>query len=489
MSLPDFDAIAGRQTVAEFVAKKDQIMTNRDYANFVKNKIKAPAMYGRDPLPIHPMMFDFQAAIVRWAIRRGRAAIFSDCGTGKSLMQLEWSRQSGDRVLIFAPLAVAEQTIAEGLKLGIAVRKVARPDADPGIQITNYEKMEHFIDAPFDAIVLDESSILKSLDGKSRTMLIQEFTSIPRRLCCTATPSPNDLSELANHAEFLGVMSRVEMLATFFVHDSDQSGAAGWRLKGHAQDAFWRWVAKWATYVRMPSDLGFEDGDFKLPALTIRQETVTSDWKPDGMLFATGLGGIGDRREVRRATIDARVDRAADVVHNHDGQWLVWCGLNDEGDALEKELGDDCVQIAGKDSDEQKIAKEKQWRSGEVKTLITKGKIFGWGMNWQHCHQTLFLGIGDSYEQYYQAIRRCWRFGQKHAVDVVIVTSDAEQSVADNVRRKERDAAMMAEEIVKHAKDAMRAEVIGTDKQPETYNPTKNMRLPEWAKGTTTCAV
>jgi superfamily II DNA or RNA helicase len=434
------------------------------------------------------MLFDFQAAIVKWAIRRGRAAIFADCGLGKSLMQLEWARQSGDRVLIFAPIAVAEQTILEGKKIGVDVRKVARPDDGPGIQITNYEKIEHFVNAPFDAIVLDESGILKSLDGRTRTTLIQEFTNIPRRLCCTATPAPNDLTELANHAQFLGAMSRVEMLATFFVHDSDACGAAGWRLKGHAQDAFWRWVAKWATYVRMPSDLGFDDGDFKLPLLKIRQETVQSDWKPEGMLFAASLGGIGDRRRVRRATIDGRVDRAADVIANGEGQWLVWCGLNDEGDALEKELGDDCVQISGKDSDEEKIEKATRWRDGGVKTLITKLKIFGHGINWQHCYQELFLGLGDSWEQYYQGIRRCWRFGQKHPVDVVIVTSDAEQSVADNVRRKEDDAATMAEEIIKHAKGAMRSEIIGTDKQPETYEATKKMKLPDWAKGTTCAA-
>jgi hypothetical protein len=459
-----------------------------DYQKFVAGKIKAPAVYGHEPGPIHPRLFDFQCAIVKWAIRRGRAAVFADCGLGKSLMQLEWARQSGERSLIAAPIAVAEQTIAEGEKIGLPVRKVATPDDEPGIQITNYEKLHHFIGAPYDAIVLDESGILKSLDGKTRTMLLSEFTSIPRRLCCTATPAPNDLSELANHAQFLGVMSRVEMLATFFVHDSDRSGSDGWRLKGHAQDAFWRWVAKWATYVRMPSDLGFDDGDFKLPPLSIRQETVAADWKPEGMLFATGLGGIGDRREARRATLEDRVARAVQVINASSEQWLVWCGLNDEGDALEKALGATCVQIAGRHTDEEKIAKERRWRSGEAKTLICKPSMFGHGLNWQHCHNMLFLGLGDSFEQYYQSMRREWRFGQKHAVNVVIVTSDAEQCVADNVRRKEIEAAQLAEGIISHAKDAMRAEVVGTEKQQETYNPTKKMRLPEWAKGSQTCA-
>jgi hypothetical protein len=460
-----------------------------NYQEFVQGKIKAPAVYGHEPGPIHPMLFDFQHAIDRWAIRRGRAAIFADCGLGKSLMQLEWARQSGDRTLIAAPIAVAEQTILEGQKIGVEVRKVERPDDGPGIQITNYQKLHHFIRAPYDAIVLDESSILKSLDGKTRNMLLTEFTGIPRRLCCTATPSPNDLSELANHAQFLGVMSRVEMLATFFVHDSDQSGAGGWRLKGHAQDAFWEWVAKWAVYVRMPSDLGFDDGNFRLPPLTIRQETVAANWKPDGMLFASGLGGIGDRREARRATLDERVDRAVEVINASDEQWLVWCGLNDEGDALEKALGKSCAQIAGRHSDEEKIAKEQQWRLGGTKTLICKSSMFGHGLNWQHCHNMLFLGMGDSFEQYYQSMRREWRFGQKLPVNVVIVTSDAEQCVADNVRRKEREAAQLAEGIIAHAKDAMRAEVVGTEKQRETYNPTKKMKLPGWAKGSQTCAV
>jgi hypothetical protein len=453
-----------------------------DYQEFVASKtIKAPS-YGSEPSAVHPMLFDFQAAIVRWAIRRGRAAIFADCGLGKSLMQLEWARQSGDRVLILAPIAVAEQTIKEGTKIGIAVRKVDRPVADPGIEITNYEKLHHFVGAPYDAIVLDESGILKSLDGKTRTMLLNEFTGIPRRLCCTATPAPNDLAELANHSQFLGVMSRVEMLASFFVHDSDRSGSDGWRLKGHAEDEFWRWVAKWAMYVRKPSDLVFDDVGFTLPPLAIKQERVRSDWKPDGMLFNVGLGGIQDRRAARRDTMSARIAKAAQTIGASNEQWLVWCGLNDEGDGLESALGDECVQIAGVDSDESKLEKLALWTSGARKTLISKVSIFGFGLNFQHCHNMLFLGIGDSFEQYYQAIRREWRFGQESPVNTVIVTSDAEQSVAENVMRKERDAATMADRIVAHAKDAMDAEINSDETHRRTYAPKKTMKLPGWAK-------
>jgi len=409
---------------------------------------------------VHPRLFPFQRDIVRWAVRRGRAAIFSDCGTGKSLMQLEWMRLtigSGGRGLIVAPLAVAEQTIAEGAKIGVHVRKVARPDDGPGIQITNYEKLEHFEEAPFDALVLDESSILKSESGKTRTRLIRTFTRIPHRLACTATPAPNDIAELANHAEFIGAMSRVEMLATFFVHDED-----GWRLKGHAADAMWRWMAQWAVYLRRPSDLGYPDDGFKLPEITITDEVVSSDWRPEGMLFAAGLGGVGDRSRVRKSTIDARVARAVRVIADHpDDQWLVWCGLNDEGRKLANALGDDAALIEGADSEEDKIASESEWRRGNVRVLITKPTMFGFGLNWQHCHRMLFLGIGDSYEQYYQSIRRCWRFGQRKPVDVRIVVSDVEGGIAANVRRKEADAMKTAESVVGAMRDEQTREVRG----------------------------
>lgn len=459
-------------------------MSKRDpYLEFIESKSRVPQMFGHDPDELSGRLFDFQECITRWAIRRGRAAIFADCGFGKTLMQLEWARHSGPRVLIAAPLAVAEQTIAEGKTIGLDIEKVDRPQDRDGIQITNYEKMHHFIGAPYDAIVLDESGILKSLDGKTRTMLIKEFSGIQRRLCCTATPAPNDLSELANHAEFLGVMSRVEMLATFFVHDSDKSGDGGWRIKGHAVDEFWRWVAKWAVYIRRPSDLVFDDAGFVLPPLSIEQATVQTDWKPEGMLFAAGLGGIGDRRKARKATIDDRIAKCLEIINGSNEQWLVWCELNDEGNGMEKALGNESVQIAGIDSDEEKIEKEKLWRSGGVKTLITKPSIFGFGMNWQHCHNVLFLGIGDSYEKYYQSMRRCWRFGQKHPVRVVIVASNAEQEVASNVRAKEEEAARLAAGIVAHSKDAMTAELTGREGQKVEYVPTKTMKIPSWIRG------
>jgi hypothetical protein len=452
-----------------------------EYDSFLKSKVSYVPNFGHKATPVNPLLFDFEQAIVEWAVLRGKAAIFADCGMGKTLMQLEWARQSGPNVLIVAPIAVAQQTIEEGKKIGVVPEFIDRPCDRDGVWITNYEKLKHFVGHQYDAIVLDESGILKSLDGKTRTMLLNEFTNIPRRLCCTATPAPNDISELANHAQFLGVMSRTQMLAQFFVHDSDESGDKGWRLKRHAEDIFWQWVSRWGLYIRKPSDLGFPDGKFILPDLNVSKLEVGTNWKPEGVLFHMGGGGLKARRSARKGTIDERVKTAATKILGSSKQWIVWCGLNQEGDMLEKALGDKCVQIAGKDSDEDKLSRELIWRSGKVQTLITKAKIFGWGMNWQCCHNMLFLGIGDSYEQYYQAIRRCWRFGQTREVNVLIVASSAEQDVVNNVNRKEIDAASMSENIVKHAEKSMKEAVCGIENNAkETYDPKVEMNLPQW---------
>lgn len=436
------------------------------YADFLASKTPVPPAFGVEPKPFRSGVFaDFQAAALRWAIRRGRAALFLDTGLGKTRLACEWLRQSGKRGLLVAPMAVGEQTIREARSLGIFgdnIRKVADPTGVDGVDVTNYEKLHRFVGAEYDAIVLDESSILKSIDGATRNLLLDRFTSIPRRLCCSATPAPNDVVELANHAAFLGVMSRTEMLASFFTHDSERTASAGYRLKGHAKAAFWRWVARWAAYVRKPSDLGFDDGLFILPPLNIREESVRADWKPEGMLFGVGLGGIEHRREARRATLDARVARASAIVGDSPDQWIVWCGLNDEGDAIEDALGaETCVQIAGADEEHERIEKELSWREGRVRVLITKAELFGAGLNWQHCHKQLFLGLGDSFEKYYQAIRRCWRFGQKHPVDVIVVTSDAEVAVVDNIKRKEAEAAAMAAGVVEYAREVLMEEIGG----------------------------
>lgn len=453
----------------------------QDYTEFLSAKAPRVGAAGHEPGPLPSILFPFQADIVRWAIRRGRAAIFAGTGLGKTMMQLAWSAQSGERVLIVAPLAVSTQTITEAKKLDLEVKYVTQPSGEKGIEITNYERIRAFAGAPYDAIVLDESSILKSIDGKTRTLLLKEFTAIPRRLCCTATPAPNDISELANHAEFLGAMSRVEMLATFFVHD-DQ----GWRLKGHAADALFRWMATWAVYVRSPADLGYDDGPFVLPPLDVRDDVVKADWRRPGELFSTAIGGgVSTRSQVRRHTMERRIERALETIHatwanqnngNRD-QWLIWCGLNAEQDAIAAKLGDVCVSIDGKTSEEKLLERLGRWLRGEVPVLTSKVRIFGFGMNLQNCHRMMFLGLGDSWEQYYQAIRRCWRFGQKSPVDVHVVVSDVEGEIAANVRAKERTNEQMAAGVVSAMKEAQMAEVRGVGDGKAEY------REREWSSG------
>lgn len=429
------------------------------YADFITSKIPMPVKAGIEPGQLDPSLFGFQQAIVQWALRRGRAAIFASTGLGKTHMQLEWARRIGGPTLILAPLAVAEQTAAIAGGMGIEARVVrdgAQIDGD-GIYIANYERLHRFDPAGLRSVVLDEASIIKSVEGATRNKLVSGWTCVPYRLACTATPAPNDLEELANHAEFLGVCTRREMLSTYFVHDD-----AGWRIKGHARDAFYRWLATWAVYISKPSDLGFPDDGYALPPLRIREECVSVKWQPEGdQLFPQLAGGVQGRHLARRGSLESRVARAAEIVRGLDDQWLIWCGLNDEGRRLKEALGDDAVLIEGADDINVKVARERAWRSGAARVLISKASIFGWGLNWQHCHQMLFLGLGDSFEQYFQAIRRCWRFGQTRPVEVVIVLSDAESKVAENVWRKEHEHENTVSEVVARMGDWERAEVTG----------------------------
>jgi DNA modification methylase len=434
-----------------------------DYEAFLESKDHKIDPAGFDAAELSPTLYPFQQAIVRWAVKLGRAAIFADCGLGKSFMQIEWARQihkhAGGTVLFVAPLAVAEQTISEAAKLGVAITRVTEPGSADAFQITNYERLENFVGVPLTAIVLDESSILKSLDGKTRGLLLKSFTSVPYRLCCTATPAPNDVSELANHAEFLGAMKRAEMLATFFVHDSDD---LSWRLKGHAAAEMWRWMTRWAVFVRRPSDLGFADDGWTLPQLSIADEVIHTG-------LTVELGGITKRSAVRKQTLALRVQRLAELIQadTSGDPWLVWCDLNDEGRELHRLLSDS-VLIEGQDDEETRVEREAAWRAGAKRVMITKPKIFGFGLNWQHCHRVAFLGLGDSYEQYYQAIRRCWRFGQRSAVDVRIVISDVEGAIAENVKAKEAEAHRMAEGIVAAVKDSQGAVRSGRE---DAYAP------------------
>ena len=420
------------------------------YTEFLARKQKAAHQIGMsiEPEEVNPILHEWQRDIVSWAVRTGRAALFADCGLGKTFMQLEWARLMSDRTLILAPLSVARQTVREASKLGLEVVYV-RDGAEavgPGLWITNYEMLDHFDASTFGAVVLDESSILKNVDGTTRKRLTTQLATVKYRLACTATPAPNDVSELCNHAEFLGVMPRNEMLAAFFVHDDE-----GWRPKGHALDPMYRWMSTWSVALRKPSDIGYPDDGYQLPPLNVHAEVVEVPIEQDGQLFATDLGGIGGRSKVRRETLTARVERAAELAVSSADQWIIWCGLNDEAKDVAAYIGADAVNVQGSWSPDAKAEAIEAFQDGEIRVLVTKPSIAGFGMNFQNCHHMAFVGLSDSWESYYQAIRRCWRFGQKSPVEAHVIVSELEQQIAHNIQRKEADAARTAAGLVRHS--------------------------------------
>lgn len=410
-----------------------------DYAAFLATKrrewtgVAVPNIPRERPAALYP----FQWALTDWALRKGRAALFADTGLGKTRMQLAWAAAIPGRVLILTPLCVAPQTQREGAAIGIPVAPLHSGDR---IEITNYERLHQVRVADYAGVVLDESSILKAYDGKTRTRLIAAFQDTPWRLCCTATPAPNDIAELANHCEFLGIMTRAEMLATFFVHDE-----TGWRLKGHAAEAFYRWLASWGMFLRRPSDLDFDDAGYVLPPLTVESCVVGNAAPTGAYLFpGMGLGGLTGRRAARKQSLGARITATVELVKATPGPWIVWCGLNAEQDGVAAGLGADCVSVQGKDPEATKAERLVHFLDGTVRVLVTKPEIAGFGLNLQHCAQMVFVGLGDSYEQYYQAIRRCYRFGQQAPVRATIVLSPAETEILRNVQRKEAEAERMA---------------------------------------------
>lgn len=456
----------------------EEILYMRDrklssYREFLKSKEHRHEPCGFTCDDISTVLFPFQRDIVRWALKRGRSAIFADCGMGKGLMALEWARAvnafTGMPVLIFAPLAVSQQFKRESAKLGYAhLVKVCESNEDVhgGINVTNYEKMHHFAPGQFGGVVCDESSIIKSQDGKTRKALMDFCAGINFRLACTATPSPNDYMELGSHSEFLGVMRHVEMLAMFFVHDGGET--AKWRLKGHAETAFWKWVCSWAVAIRKPSDLGYEDGEFILPPLRMHQITVPADQPCEGFLFAMEAKTLDERRSARKNSIEKRVEACAELAIKSDEPWLIWCNLNAESEAVSDEI-DDAVEVTGGDPSEIKESRLLGFIAGEHRVLVTKPLIAGFGLNLQHCSKVAFLGLSDSYEQLYQAIRRCWRFGQKNPVDVYVITAETEGAVVRNIERKEKQAMEMMEEMVKHMKTEMQKEVRGLERETSEY--------------------
>ena len=418
------------------------------YEEFLSRKVQDAPRIGRTVKAdeIANRLHDWQKEIVAWAVTTGRAAIWADTGLGKTLMQIEWARLSGPTSLIVAPLAVCTQTVREAQTVGIQARYVRDPqDMDgPGVYVTNYEMVGHFDASSFDAVVLDEASILKQSDGKTRTKLIEHFKDVPMRLACTATPAPNDIEELTNQAEFLGRSTRVNMLAAYFVHDDE-----GWRLKGHAHAPMFKWMTTWAIALRRPSDLGYSDIGYALPGLEIVSHLLPIDVDVEGQLFATDLGGVGGRAKVRKQTLEARCNEAARLVSEESAEpWLIWCGLNDEAQTLAK-LIPGAVNVHGGLTAEQKAEALLGFADGDIKVLITKPSIAAFGLNWQHCARMVFVGLSDSYEAYYQAIRRCYRYGQKRVVIAHVVLSELEGQIAVNIGRKESDASVITAGMVK----------------------------------------
>lgn len=416
------------------------------YADFLARKQSRIETPGRtvEPAEIHPMLHPWQNELVRWAVHTSRAALWADTGMGKTVMQLEWARLSAPTSLVVAPLAVCQQTVREARKIGIEARYIRHHDAidRPGVWVTNYEQVQHMLPQFFGAVVLDESSILKQSDGKTRTMLINHFRDVPHRLACSATPAPNDPEELTNQAEWLGRMTRTHMLAAYFVHDQD-----GWRLKGHAQQPMMRWLAQWAVALTKPSDVGGDDTDYQLPGLRVIPEVVAADIDVDGQLFATDIGGVTGRSEVRRKTLQARVDRATKLVANEPGPWIMWCGLNSEAEALAAAIPGS-VNVYGSMDPDEKARLLLGFADGDYDVLITKPSIASQGLNYQHCSRMAFVGLSDSYEQYYQAIRRCYRYGQSQVVHAHVIVSDLESQIAANVARKEQQAAHITNALV-----------------------------------------
>lgn len=441
----------------------------RTYEDFLSDKIIAAPQVGFDPVNLADFLYDFQRHITAWALRRGRAAIFADCGLGKTPMQLEWARQvqhhTRGGVLIVAPLAVSTQTCREGEKFGIAVNPCKTGDDVncPGINITNYERLHHFDPTVFNGIVLDESSILKAYDGKRKGEIIDFARCIPYRLACTATPAPNDYIELCNHAEFLDIMREKEVKALFFTQDGNTT--TKWRIKGHARKDFWQWLASWAVAIRKPSDLGYDDERFTLPPLTFSHIFSDVDFNPSGELFPREAMTLNEQRAVSRQSIDDRVRLATERINASDDEWVVWCNLNAESAALANAIPGS-VEVKGSDDADHKTRAMLDFADGKIRVIVTKPSIAGFGMNWQHCARMAFVGLSHSYEQLYQATRRCWRFGQTREVEAIIIDDVANRRIVKNIERKERNAARLMKQIVEHMKESGQA---GAMRQSATY--------------------
>jgi len=451
------------------------------YKDFLDQKTQLGGDHGFAPLFMPDYLFDFQKHLVEWSLFKGRDAIFADCGMGKTPMQLVWAKnivqKTNKPVLILTPLAVSIQTISEAEKFGIDAKKSSDGQVHD-ITVTNYEKLHYFNPDDFAGVVCDESSILKSFDGKRRSDITQFMRKLPYRLLCTATAAPNDYIELGTSSEALGYLGHVDMLGKYFKNDQNNiSGrrfhgkAMTWRFKGHAEDPFWKWVSSWAKAIRKPSDLGFDDNGFILPGLIENAHLIQNVRPKDGMLFSMPAIGLFEQREERKRTVQERCEKVAELVNTGEPA-LVWCNLNVEGDLLEQ-LIPGSLQVAGKHRDEIKEERLTGFKKGEPRVLITKPKIGAWGLNYQHCSHITYFPT-NSYEQYYQGVRRCYRFGQDKKVKVDFVTTPGDEYVFKNLQQKSRAASKMFDRLIEHMNDAVK-----TDNNKYFIN---QENIPTWLK-------
>jgi superfamily II DNA or RNA helicase len=459
-----------------------------EYREFIRSKHEVLEDAGFEPYQIEADLAPFQKHCTRWAIKRGRAALFLNTGLGKTRCQIEWSRQvalhTGKPVIILAPLAVSQQTVREGAKIGIAV-KYCKDDSEVGdaaIVITNYERLAKFDHSLWAGVVLDESGILKSFSGSTKTALVETFKATPYRLCCTATPAPNDHLELGNHSEFLGILPSHQMLARWFINDTSQFGS--YRLKGHARAPFWDWVSSWAAMASLPSDLGdFSDDGYVLPPLNNHVHVVEVDMDADagsGTLFRIVEMSATSLHKEKRRTAKNRAAKVADIIGKESGeQWLIWCETDYEADAITSALPE-VVDVRGSSSLESKEASLLGFVDGTVRHMVTKPKLAGFGMNFQNCARVAFVGATYSFEGFYQSIRRVWRFGQKRAVEVHVVMAATERPIWDVLNEKREDFDEMLGQMFKAAKRARQTKAAAG-----TYNPTKTAKIPSWLRSAT----
>lgn len=452
-----------------------------DYQEYLSAKAQLGGNHGFAPVSMPDYLFDFQQALVEWALLKGRAAIFADCGLGKTPMELVWAdnivRKTNKNVLIVTALAVSAQMAQEAEKFHVEVNRSHDGAQNKGITITNYEQLHKFDPGDYVGMVCDESSIIKNYNGVRRTEITDFMRKMPYRLLATATAAPNDYLELGTSSEALGYLGHMDMLARFFKNDLNNCATGRmhgelvkWRFKGHAELPFWKWVCSWARAMRKPSDLGFDDSRFILPPLNEEEHLVEVNSLADGMLFSLPAVGLKEQREERRRTIDDRCGTVAGLVNGTGEQALVWCHLNEEGDRLER-LIPDAVQVSGSDKDEAKEDKLLAFASGQARVLITKPKIAGFGMNFQSCHHVTFFP-SHSYEQYYQGVRRCWRFGQTKPVKVDIVTTEGERGVLKNLQRKSVQSDKMFSNLVAEMNASLAIERIS--------QYTKQQEVPSW---------